>query len=205
MLPQSLILTALLSLALAGCSPEPVDHALPAHIPSLQDGPYQRALLTRQSFDHETWRITPVADYTITARIIGKERYFRDDLAELVPYDLALAWGPAASNDVQAQLSVWQSGRWFFWKTLSAKLPLPRRDLINNMANTHIVILDEDVRAFVAGLSEGDIVTLHGQLVNLEEKGNPISGRRTSILRNDTGAGSCEILLLRAARLERAD
>src|SRR5260370_17242992 len=48
------------------------------------------------------WMLTPRANYDITARILSREDYRFDRLADLVPEDLALGWGPMADNHVLA-------------------------------------------------------------------------------------------------------
>ena len=44
------------------------------------------------------WRLTPRADYDITARILSRADYRFDALADLIPEDLALGWGPMSDN-----------------------------------------------------------------------------------------------------------
>src|SRR5438874_9533811 len=44
------------------------------------------------------WRLKPRARYDITARILSREDYHFDLLADLVPEDLALGWGPRSEE-----------------------------------------------------------------------------------------------------------
>jgi hypothetical protein len=52
------------------------------------------------------WMLTPRANYDITARILSREDYRFDRLADLVPEDLALGWGPMSDNHVLAEFDI---------------------------------------------------------------------------------------------------
>lgn len=193
-----LLILALCSLALTACSDSPLLEApLASEVPALSDAPRQRNIAVRTPIQHEQWKLVPVAEYALTARVLGVEKYYRDGLADLIPVDVALAWGPAAKDEVQSKLKVWQSGRWFFWQTRGTDLPLPKKALIQNMANVHMVVLDESVRDFLESLKPDQVVSLKGQLVNIEGPDQATS-RVTSLSRQDSGGGSCEIFLIQA-------
>jgi hypothetical protein len=58
---------------------------------------------------------------------------------------------------------------------------------------------DSDVWRKLRKLRVGDVVKLEGMLVNLE---NPDVGTRTtSLTRDDTGAGACEIIYVKYATI----
>src|SRR5436309_16016757 len=57
------------------------------------------------------WRLKPRARYDITARILSREDYHFDLLADLVPEDLALGWGPMSDNRVLRALEITQGAR----------------------------------------------------------------------------------------------
>jgi len=46
------------------------------------------------------------ADYRITARILGRERYHFDALSDLVPEDLALGWGSMSDNRILRTIDI---------------------------------------------------------------------------------------------------
>jgi hypothetical protein len=65
------------------------------------------------------------------------------------------------------------------------------------------VIPENDaVRAVLTRLRAGSLVELRGRLVDIEGREG---GMRTSLRRDDTGAGACEILLATSARLLESD
>jgi hypothetical protein len=63
------------------------------------------------------WRLTPRADYDVTARILAREDYYFDTLADLVPEDLALGWGPMSDNAVLTHFDISQDARFYFWQS----------------------------------------------------------------------------------------
>lgn len=144
-------------------------------------------------------RLVPKASYEIAARLLSTERYRVGKLARIAPVDFALAWGPAADAQVQSVLRIDQGNRWFYWRTRGGELPLARRTLVANMANVHIVPADDATRSTLLEFESGECVWLRGELVDIVSPDDPALARRTSIRRTDTGAGSCEILLVRKA------
>lgn len=145
------------------------------------------------------WTLTPRASYRITARILGVERYRFDSLASLVPEDLALGWGPMSDNRILASLNISQSNRFYYWQSPKS-LPLPREEIIAHSANTHVIPESEAIAAQLSHLRPGQVVTLSGTLVD----GSRDDGVwiRTSLVRTDTGAGACEVLLVRDLQVE---
>lgn len=191
--------TVVMCVALVACS-KPADWVgYLEEAPKLENAPFQEKVERKDLEVRNGFRVTQVARYAMTARVLGVERYRWDSVADVSPVDLALAWGPAANPDVIAQLKVTQSGRWYHWRTRGSDWPLPRREIETNSANVHIVPETAEVLAFVRSLEPGEVVTLEGWLVDLTDE-DGAGGMRTSLTRNDTGAGACEILYVTAAR-----
>jgi len=75
-----------------------------------------------------------------------------------------------------------------------------RGAIIGHSANTHIIPADVLIAQQLRGLRPGQTVTLSGDLVDgLRDDGASI---HTSLSRTDTGAGACEIMLLREIEVE---
>jgi hypothetical protein len=111
------------------------------------------------------WTLTGRAHYEVTARILGREEYRFDTLADLIPEDLALGWGAMSDNRV-----------------------------LEHSANTHVIAADEHVRSQLKRLRVGQVVHLTGVLVDgVRDDGMYI---HTSLTRNDSGAGACEVMLV---------
>lgn len=139
------------------------------------------------------WTLTVRADYQITARILGRERYHFDALSELVPEDLALGWGPMSDNRILRDIDISQSNRFYYWRA-DAREPLPRNSIISHSANTHVIPRNSMIAKQLARLRPGEVVALSGELVDgVRDDGIWI---KTSLVRDDTGAGACELLLV---------
>jgi hypothetical protein len=148
-------------------------------------------MLTRDDF-----QVIGQARFSAEVRVLARERYRVGELADVSPLDIAVGWGPMSDSAVLADLEVWQSGRFYFWQ-YDEEPPIPRRDIETHSANWHLVPADSSVWRKLRGLRVGDVVKLDGKLVNLE---NPeVGSRTTSLTREDTGAGACEIIYVEYA------
>jgi len=61
-----------------------------------------------------------------------------------------------------------------------------------------VIPQNSSVTKVLGGLRAGSVVELRGQLVDIE---GSEGGMNTSLSRDDTGAGACEILLAESARV----
>jgi hypothetical protein len=157
------------------------------------DDPQQTNVLSGDKVHVGRWTLTVRADYQITARILGRERYHFDALSDLVPEDLALGWGPMSDNRMLRAIDISQSNRFYYWRT-PASSPLPKDSIIIHSANTHVIPQNPMIARQLSRLRPGQIVTLSGELVDgVRDDGMWI---KTSLVRNDTGAGACEVLLV---------
>ena len=139
------------------------------------------------------WRLTPQARYDITARILGREDYQFDALSDLIPEDLALGWGPMSDNRVLQAFEITQGARFYSWRPKQT-LPIPRQAVVEHSANTHVIPADAVVARQLKRLRVGQVVRLTGYLVNgLRDDGAYIN---SSLTRSDSGAGSCEVMLV---------
>jgi hypothetical protein len=139
------------------------------------------------------WQLKERARYDITARILGREDYRFDTLADLIPEDLALGWGPMSDNRVLKHFEIAQSARFYTWRP-HGELPIARQQVIEHSANTHVIPANESVRAQLRRLRVGQVVHLSGTLVDgVRDDGVFMY---SSLTRSDSGAGSCEIVLV---------
>ena len=157
------------------------------------DEPVQTDIERAAPVRHGRWLLTARASYDITARILSREDYRFDRIADLVPEDLALGWGPMSDNHVLAAFDVSQGARFYTWRP-RAPLPIAREDVIVHSANTHVIPADARIRSELARLRVGQVVHLAGTLVDaIRDDG---AWLRTSLTRTDTGAGACEVMLV---------
>lgn len=163
------------------------------------DDPLQTSMEGLTPIRHGHWTLTPRAHYALTARILGRENYYFDGLADLVPEDLALGWGEMSDNRVLAAFDISQSARFYTWRPRGV-LPIARTDIITHSANTHVIPADGGVRAQLARLRVGQVVHLEGLLVDAARDDGATA--RTSLTRTDSGAGACEIMLVESVALQ---
>jgi hypothetical protein len=168
----------------------------PAHPPDGQiapDDPRQTDAEGAPVTMHGRWRLTPKARYDITARILSREDYGFDVLADLIPEDLALGWGPMSDNRVLRAFEITQGARFYSWMP-RRELPIPRQAVIEHSANTHVIPADAGVERQLQRLRVGQVVHLTGLLVNAaRDDGAYIN---TSLTRSDSGPGACEVVLV---------
>ena len=64
----------------------------------------------------------------------------------------------------------------------------------------HLIPADDFIRAQLLAVKQGSIVTLEGQLVEVRDTQEQWHWR-SSLTRNDTGAGACEIIWVKQVTL----
>jgi hypothetical protein len=155
--------------------------------------PLQTNMADAEVVAHGHWLLTPRAQYDISARILSREDYHFDALSDLIPEDLALGWGLMSDNETLKLFDISQGARFYMWQA-RAPLPMPRQEIVQHSANTHVIPADDSVRRELARLRVGQVVHLTGLLV--DGKRNDGVFIRTSLTRNDEGPGACEIMLV---------
>jgi hypothetical protein len=143
-----------------------------------------------EPFEYQNYRITPLASYEVTARVLGRKEYSNDKSSSLSPVDLALGWGVMSDATILADLRITQSERWFYVYWQNAYVDV--NQVMTSSANTHILPSDETVARQLKNVQRDDVVHLQGYLVEVTNKDGFLW--RSSLRRDDTGDGSCEIL-----------
>jgi hypothetical protein len=136
--------------------------------------------------------ITPIAEFQVAARVLGVKHYSRGREADLSPVDLALGWGPMAKDAVLDSIDIKQRNRFYYWWT--DNFPIPRKDIETNSANMHFIPATSEVGDKLNQIDKDDKVKFKGYLVKIQAD----DGWRwnSSITRNDTGKGACEVILI---------
>ena len=159
--------------------------------------PLQQDLDPPPTFDAGGLTFIERARYDLTVRLLRKERYLIDGGASIAPYDLAVGWGPMSDSRVLDQLDITQMGRFFYWRMRdTAKFPLSTHDLIVSAGQIHAIPATPAVERQLGKLRRGQVITLHGFLVDV--RGPRGFTWNTSLTREDTGAGACEIMWIEA-------
>jgi hypothetical protein len=154
------------------------------------DSPIQEKLSSSESFSFEDYTITPLASFDVKAKVLSKKKYRTGREAELSPVDLALGWGRMSDESVLEHLKIWQSYRWYRWRT--PRFPIPRREIESCSGNMHLIPADDTIVSIIDDVHKGDIVEIHGKLVRVDadDGWHWIS----SLSREDVGNHSCELI-----------
>lgn len=173
----------------------PVAHGPGVLVPVL---PMQEATGPR-TIAHGDYALETRARFDLQARVLSRRDYHFDRGADLVPIDLALGWGPMSDSAVLDRIDVRQSGRWFYlsWEHPA---PLPEKIAMGHSGNMHMIPANPGVEDDLDDVGEGDLVRLSGYLV--DASGPNGFTWKTSLSRDDTGGGSCELFYVeRVVRL----
>ena len=144
-------------------------------------------------FVHKGYTIAPLQTFDIEARVLGVKSYRTGREADLSPVDLALGWGRMSDSAVLAQVDISQGNRFYFWRV--KEFPIPREEIERSSANMHMIPADSGIERRLDQVREGQRVRIQGWLV--EARGHDGWRWRSSLTRNDTGAGACEVIYVR--------
>jgi len=158
------------------------------------DAPLQTLINKAQKFEHGDYLITPLAEFTLDAKVLSREDYFLDRESDLAPTDLALGWQKMSDEAVLEQIDIRQSGRWYHWSVQGG--PIPRREIETQSANMHMVPANDQVATMLDIVQPGQIISLQGQLILAE--GYDGWRWQSSLTREDTGARACELVYVTA-------
>jgi hypothetical protein len=190
------MLFVLLVLAVRQWENRPITHPPGVLVPEL---PRQEALAGAGPLRVDAFTLTPRANFRIRARVLSREDYHLGDEADLSPVDLALGWGVMSDQDVLDRIDISQGGRWYFTR-YEYPAPISDAQIIRNSGNVHIVPANDWVRDRLDDVRVGDLVQARGYLVDVDRDDGFYW--RTSLRRDDTGGGSCEIFYVEQIHIE---
>jgi len=160
------------------------------------DQPWQQ-LVERPAFQFGDYRLTPLADFDVEARVLAVEKYRTDQGARLSPVDLALGWGPMSDSAVLDHFRVTQGAR--FFTIYPDEQAIDLKTALLSAANMHLIPATGAVDDQLKSVRPGHIVHLRGQLVRALGPNN--FTWISSLTRTDTGNGACELFYVES--LER--
>ncbi|MGO4703516.1 hypothetical protein [Dyella sp. 2RAB6] len=156
------------------------------------DTPIQDDISNGTSLQRGDVTLVTRAHFELTARVLSREDYRFDAGASLAPVDLALGWGRMSDSAVLAKISISQSSRFYYWRV--DEFPIPQRDIETSSANMHMIPADEAIRRALERVEPGQVIHLQGFLVDASR---PDGWRwHTSMTRDDTGNGACELVFV---------
>ncbi|MEO6172082.1 MAG: hypothetical protein ABIP02_03100 [Arenimonas sp.] len=143
----------------------------------------------------------PLAGYSLQARVLSRENYYVGNEAEFSPVDLALGWGSMAELGMADKLNISQSGRFYRYSWGNEGPPIPQNEIISHSANTHMVPANHSVANALDAISNEDIIELQGWLIRIER--NDGWRWQSSLTRDDTGDGACELVYVCSVEIKR--
>jgi hypothetical protein len=163
------------------------------------EAPLQRQLAEPRVAMLGDYRLTRRAAFDIRARVLSREDYRWGAEAELSPTDLALGWGEMSDQAVLDRIDISQSGRWYYTR-YALPPPIPDHRIVASSGNMHMIPANDWVGKKLRQVRAGDIVRARGFLVDVDHDSGFFW--RTSLSRQDSGAGSCEIFYLEQLYIE---
>lgn len=153
--------------------------------------PEQMLLLEKKGFKQGDVSISLRAEFELDAMVLSKQRYYFGRAAKLVPFDLALGWGPMSNPEVLKRIRIRQGNRWYYYN-YKYPPPIPEREMAYHSSNMHLVASTKEVAKAIKAVRLGEIVHIKGYLVNMLAD----DGWRwkSSLSRRDTGDGACELV-----------
>jgi len=146
----------------------------------------------------KSYKMTKLSTFEGEFRVLSREDYHTGREAEISPTDLALGWGAMADPQVYKQLSIRQSNRWYYWH-YENEPPIPRREIETHSANMHIIPANKAVAQKLSKVDDNDLIHLKGQLVEVSANDGWVW--RSSLSREDTGNGACELFLVESIQI----
>ena len=189
-----LALLAVTGLVWLFVSSRPIKHPPGVLVPN---APVQKSIAMKSLGLVADWHVMAVAEYHLRGRVLGTKRYQSGPQAELVPIDVAVGWARMSDQAVLDHLKISMTNRFFFYEWKGTP-PIPQDEIVVSAANNHVIAANDDVRKVIRSLRVGQIVTMHGYLVNAN--GPAGSTWNSSLTRSDTGNGACELFYVESAK-----
>jgi len=152
------------------------------------------------------YSLTPLFDYEINGLLVSKVNYnlfSTDKFERLFPFDVCLIWGSNVARglyrDTRVRFS--QDCRWC-WADWYGNVNFN----LNELSNNHLLVDNNKVLKLLKLMVRGDQIKIKGKLVNIQAKlaNNPGPYDITwnsSLSRQDTGAGACELIYVEQAEI----
>lgn len=139
------------------------------------------------------FELTPRATFDVTAIVKGIKPYDDGRFSWIMPYDVVLTWGRLTDPDLINCINYRQFDRQYLFSYTDC--PVQEYYVLTHSANAHIVPANDMIAEGMRSIDVGSRVTMAGYLVDIDWKsGNMRYWINTSLVRNDTGIGGCEII-----------
>ncbi len=156
--------------------------------------PIQQQSSNQHGFTHNGYYITPLEEFAVEARVLATKDYMFGREADLSPVDLALGWGKMSDEAILKDIKISQSNRFYHWRV--DQFPIPRKEIETQSANMHMIPATTQIEKTLKSVRPGQVVKFTGYLIEAKSK----DGWRwkSSLTREDTGAGACELVYVKS-------
>jgi hypothetical protein len=140
------------------------------------------------------------ASYTLRGMLVSKHKYPTGPMDEVARYDYAIIWGKVP--DWLQYVKFTQSLRYCLYN-YQLSTPVDAAYLSLHMSNNHLVVPNKNIYNALATAHKGDLIEIDGYLVNIlaNLKRRGTTNWNTSLTREDTGNGACEVLYVKKLRI----
>lgn len=161
------------------------------------EAPLQTDAPSLRPFSLRGYTLQPLAGFSVEARVLSREDYGFGREADLSPTDLALGWKRMADDDVLSRLSLSQSGR-FFRYSWRDRPPLDPAEIVRSASNMHMIPANDTIADALKKVRRDDRVRIDGWLVQADATDG--WRWRSSLSRDDSGSGACELVYVCSIR-----
>lgn len=159
----------------------------------VEDEPEQHSVTDFVWIQKNNYQLGFTDKILIRGMILSTHHYNDDEKSDIAPIDVVIGWKKMSDPDVVSKVYIMQNGRFYFWKV--NEFPIPRAEIESSSTNLHIVPDSKQLTDRLKTLRVGDIVSLEGYLSDVKDEDERIWV--TSRVRNDSGDGACEIMLVK--------
>jgi len=159
----------------------------------VSEAPVQQTISEIKPFVFKHHLISPLASFTLQAKVLAKENYYLGPESTLSPVDLALGWGQMSDQSIIDKIQFSQSGRWYRWSVQA--FPIPKRAIETQSANMHMIPSADWIESKLQQVKQGQIIALTGYLVRADADESGWYWQ-SSLTRDDVGAGACELVYI---------
>lgn len=163
----------------------------------INEKPFQVLLNEKKSWQKDEYNISALAEFHIKARVLSVNFFWTGREKEISPVDFALGWGSMSDQAVLNNIEISQRNRWYHWETET--FPIPRNEIIMNSANMHIIPADDTIEELLDEVYKGCLVEMKGYLVEI--KADDGWRWKSSLRRDDTGGGACELVFVEELKI----
>jgi hypothetical protein len=135
--------------------------------PLVREEPSITAMSDAKPWTYKNYRIQPIAECTVRARVLSREPYYFDRGAKLSPLDLALGWRGMSDSTYLDRLTISQGSRWYFFRYPGDSSPLPDETISLQSKNVHIIPGNKKVAKRLSEAKPDRVIRLRGSLVRI--------------------------------------